>query len=63
MAASKVDFQTWLQFFKCTLAGVSGDENLKPVPAAEHAAEIADAAVASYLKRLNGEVKVKGLNQ
>jgi hypothetical protein len=63
MAAIKVDIQTWVQFFKCTLAGVGSDTNLQPVAAAEHAAEMADAAVASYLKRLNGEVKVKGLNQ
>jgi hypothetical protein len=63
MTASKVDFQTWLQFFKCTLAGVASDINLQPVAAAEHAAELADAAVPAYLKRLTGEVKVKGLNQ
>jgi hypothetical protein len=63
MAAPKVSIEQWAQFYKCTLAGVASDTNLQPVPAAEHAAELADAAVASYLKRLTGEVKVKGLNQ
>jgi hypothetical protein len=49
----------WLHFFRSALASVS--EIRKPVDAAEHAAEIADAALEAYGKRERGEVSVKGL--